>query len=123
MAAQHHAGARRRIMRALTATSSACSTPIEKIRIGTAGYAMTFLLLIGAGFSYNWGGPLASNIFSSLLADKDLDDRTRDLLFDSGRAGNERPRAVGKQKFLTRSIRRTLSSFNFLYLPLYRLLY
>jgi hypothetical protein len=47
---------------------------------------MTFLLLTGAGFSYNWGGPLASDVFSALLADKDLDDHTRDLLFDSGGA-------------------------------------
>jgi hypothetical protein len=29
---------------------------------------MTFLLLTGAGFSYNWGGPLASDVFSALLA-------------------------------------------------------
>lgn len=47
---------------------------------------MTFLLLTGAGFSYNWGGPLASDVFSALLADKDLDDTTRDRLFDSGGA-------------------------------------
>ncbi len=47
---------------------------------------MTFLLLTGAGFSYNWGGPLASDVFSALLADSDLDDHTRDLLFDSGGA-------------------------------------
>jgi SIR2-like domain len=45
---------------------------------------MTFILLTGAGFSYNWGGPLASDVFSALLADKDLDDHTRDMLFDSG---------------------------------------
>jgi len=47
---------------------------------------MTFLLLTGAGFSYNWGGPLASDVFSALLADKDLDEHTRDLLFDSSGA-------------------------------------
>lgn len=45
---------------------------------------MTFILLTGAGFSYNWGGPLASDVFSALLADKGLDEHTRDLLFDSG---------------------------------------
>ena len=45
---------------------------------------MTFILLTGAGFSYNWGGPLASDVFSALLADKDLDEHTRDLLFNSG---------------------------------------
>src|SRR5271166_6007576 len=44
---------------------------------------MTFILLTGAGFSRNWGGPLASDIFSSLLADKDIDAHTRDLLFNS----------------------------------------
>jgi SIR2-like domain len=47
---------------------------------------MTFLLLTGAGFSYNWGGPLASDVFSALLADTGLDSHTRDLLFDSGGA-------------------------------------
>src|ERR1700694_3024117 len=44
---------------------------------------MTYILLTGAGFSYNWGGPLASELFSSLLADTDLDKKTRDLLFDA----------------------------------------
>jgi hypothetical protein len=44
---------------------------------------MIFILLTGARFSYNWGGPLASDVFSALLADKGLDDDTRDLLFDS----------------------------------------
>ena len=34
---------------------------------------MTNLLLTGAGFSYNWGGPLASDVFAKLLGDKDLD--------------------------------------------------
>jgi hypothetical protein len=42
---------------------------------------MTFILLTGAGFSYNWGGPLASEVFSQLLADKDIDDATRERLF------------------------------------------
>jgi hypothetical protein len=47
---------------------------------------MTFTLLTGAGFSYNWGGPLASDVFGALLGDKDMDQHTRDLLFDSGGA-------------------------------------
>jgi hypothetical protein len=47
---------------------------------------MTFILLTGAGFSRNWGGPLASDVFSSLLSDNDLDEYTRNLLFDSGGA-------------------------------------
>lgn len=44
---------------------------------------MTFILLTGAGFSYNWGGLLASEVFSALLADKDIDDSTRDRLFNA----------------------------------------
>ena len=44
---------------------------------------MTFLLLTGAGFSYNWGGPLASEVFNAILADKDIDEHTRGLLFAS----------------------------------------
>jgi hypothetical protein len=45
---------------------------------------MTFTLLTGAGFSYNWGGPLASEVFSDLLADRDIDALTRDRLFAAG---------------------------------------
>ena len=44
---------------------------------------MTFLLLTGAGFSHNWGGPLASEVFNAVLADKNIDEHTRDLLFAS----------------------------------------
>jgi SIR2-like domain len=44
---------------------------------------MPFILLTGAGFSYNWGGPLASEVFSQLLADKDIDDPTREMLFNA----------------------------------------
>lgn len=44
---------------------------------------MTFILLTGAGFSSNWGGPLASELFNTIIGDQDIDDRTRDLLFDS----------------------------------------
>jgi hypothetical protein len=44
---------------------------------------MTFILLTGAGFSYNWGGPLASEIFNAVLADQSIDDHTRELLFAS----------------------------------------
>jgi hypothetical protein len=29
---------------------------------------MTFLLLTGAGFSYNWGGPLAAEVLNTVLA-------------------------------------------------------
>jgi hypothetical protein len=45
--------------------------------------AMTNLLLTGAGFSYNWGGPLASDVFSNLLSDNHVDDHTRRLLLEA----------------------------------------
>jgi hypothetical protein len=45
---------------------------------------MTFILLTGAGFSYNWGGLLASEVFNALLAGNDIDAPTRDRLFDAG---------------------------------------
>jgi hypothetical protein len=48
---------------------------------------MTHLLLTGAGFSYNWGGPLAADVFNALLSDKDIDDKTHDLLFSAHGAG------------------------------------
>jgi hypothetical protein len=52
---------------------------------------MTNLLLIGAGFSYNWGGPLAADVFSNLLSDKDIDEHTRRLLLDAdGKGGFEK---------------------------------
>jgi hypothetical protein len=52
---------------------------------------MTNLLLTGAGFSYNWGGPLASDVFSNLLSDTQVDDHTRRLLFGaSGKGGFEK---------------------------------
>src|SRR5689334_12659516 len=38
---------------------------------------MTFLLLTGAGFSHNWGGPLASEVFSQVLSDNDIDEHNR----------------------------------------------
>ena len=41
---------------------------------------MTNILLTGAGFSRNWGGALAKDVFSHLLGDTDLDDTTRRLL-------------------------------------------
>jgi len=52
---------------------------------------MTHILLTGAGFSHNWGGPLAADVFNGLLSDKDLDGLTRDLLFAAhGSGGFER---------------------------------
>jgi hypothetical protein len=52
---------------------------------------MTNILLTGAGFSYNWGGPLAADVFSNLLSDKDIDDHTRRLLLEAdGKGGFEK---------------------------------
>ena len=42
---------------------------------------MTHILLTGAGFSYNWGGLLASDMFSRLLRSKLIDDTIRQLLW------------------------------------------
>jgi hypothetical protein len=39
------------------------------------------LLLTGAGFSYNWGGYLASEAFEFLLSVTDGDDDLRSLLW------------------------------------------
>ena len=47
---------------------------------------MTFMLLTGAGFSHNWGAPLASQVFSSVLSDRDIDGETRERLIASGGA-------------------------------------
>jgi hypothetical protein len=44
---------------------------------------VTYVLLTGAGFSHNWGGPLASEVFSAILGDLDIDEDTRDLPFAS----------------------------------------
>jgi hypothetical protein len=42
---------------------------------------MSHILLTGAGFSYNWGGWLASEAFEFLLGAPELDDHGRDLLW------------------------------------------
>jgi hypothetical protein len=44
-------------------------------------------LLTGAGFSYNWGGYLASEAFDFLLSVTDGDDDLRGLLWRGHRAG------------------------------------
>jgi hypothetical protein len=41
---------------------------------------MTNILLLGAGFSYNWGGPLASEIAASLLSRVGSDPELQRLL-------------------------------------------
>jgi len=45
------------------------------------------ILLTGAGFTYNWGGPLASEMFNRLLACDELDRHSRDLLIASRKTG------------------------------------
>src|SRR5262245_36179766 len=42
---------------------------------------MTHILLTGAGFSRNWGGMLADDIFQYLLGCDELDDELRRLLW------------------------------------------
>jgi hypothetical protein len=58
---------------------------------------MTHLLLTGAGFSKNWGGLLASEVFNDLLSATELDDLTRDMLYRA----NE-PRGGGFEAVLAR---------------------
>jgi hypothetical protein len=55
--------------------------PQPESRIPPVAGNHTYLLLTGAGFSRNWGGPLASEVFEALLADRDIDGHTRSLLF------------------------------------------
>lgn len=42
---------------------------------------LSHILLIGAGFSHNWGGMLAADFFDDLLGAPELDDRCRMLLW------------------------------------------
>lgn len=42
---------------------------------------MTHILLTGAGFSYNWGGMLASEVFQYLMGCEDVDAELRRLLW------------------------------------------
>src|SRR5712664_1980881 len=58
---------------------------------------MTHLLLTGAGFSKNWGGLLASEVFNDLLSASELDQTTRDMLYKA----NE-PRGGGFEAVLAR---------------------
>lgn len=52
---------------------------------------MSYVLLIGAGFSRNWGGLLASEVFEHLISDPEIDSdpELRRLLWDSGIGGFE----------------------------------
>jgi hypothetical protein len=60
-------------------------TPIPAITSMSTSH--TFILLTGAGFSRNWGGMLAGEVFENLLSDKGLDKQTRDMLFEAQEAG------------------------------------
>jgi hypothetical protein len=42
---------------------------------------MSHYLLLGAGFSKNWGGLLASEVFNDFLSAGELDEFTRNLLY------------------------------------------
>lgn len=44
---------------------------------------MPHYLLIGAGFSRNWGGWLANEVFEYLLGAPEVDDRLRGILWDA----------------------------------------
>ncbi len=56
---------------------------------------MRYILLLGAGFSHNWGGWLASEAFEYLLGIQDLDDHTLNLLWEhKDRGGFEDALAV-----------------------------
>jgi hypothetical protein len=48
---------------------------------------MAHYLLTGAGFSYNWGGWLASEAFEYLLGAPEIDSELRDLLWQTKEAG------------------------------------
>src|SRR5690349_13224160 len=48
---------------------------------------MPHYLLTGAGFSYNWGGWLASEAFEYLLGSNDIDDEMRAFLWANKEAG------------------------------------
>lgn len=48
---------------------------------------MNYLLLLGAGFSRNWGGWLASEVFEYLLGCSELDADTKRLLWSKKNAG------------------------------------
>lgn len=53
------------------------------------------ILLLGAGFSRNWGGWLASEAFEYLLGDPEIDSSLRDLLWRHRRTGGFE-RALGE---------------------------
>ena len=43
-------------------------------------FTMNFVLLLGAGFTRNWGGWLASEVFEYLLGSPEIDDNLCRLL-------------------------------------------
>jgi hypothetical protein len=58
------------------------------------GHKMNCILLIGAGFSRNWGGWLADEVFDYLIGVRELDDTCRQLLNIHRTAGFEKALSV-----------------------------
>lgn len=50
---------------------------------------MNYILLLGAGFSRNWGGWLASEAFEYLLGSSEIDDHVRNILWQNKNKGFE----------------------------------
>ncbi len=85
---------------------------------------MSHILLTGAGFSYNWGGWLASEAFEYLLGAPELDDYCRDLLWahkDTGgfekslsvlQTGNPNPAEGSPLRQLEAAIRAMFGAMN-----------
>jgi hypothetical protein len=70
----------------------------------TKASVMSNVLLLGAGFSANWGGPVASQMFNWLLARPEVsgDDQLKRCLWDHQRAGGfENALAQIQNDFLT----------------------
>jgi hypothetical protein len=55
---------------------------------------MSHILLVGAGFSHNWGGMLAADLFDDLLGAPELDTHCKDLLWQHRQGGFEGALAV-----------------------------
>ena len=69
---------------------------------------MPHILLLGAGFSRNWGGLLASEVFNALLAAPEIqsDPQLRNILWNNQQAGGfENALAVLQQAHLRRGAR------------------
>ena len=63
---------------------------------------MQYILLLGAGFSRNWGGWLASEAFEYMLGIGDLDAQTQKVLWDCKERGGFEDALAFLQNELTR---------------------